>query len=79
MDIYNSMEEGCQWEDKITLVKKEIISLDKKIKEEKLRLEKQKGKKKLRTQIVVGLYAEMAGEVELTVIYGASGFCNNST
>ena len=77
MDIYNTTEEG--WENKITLVEKEIVSLDKKIEEEKLRLEKQVGNKRLRTQIVVGLYAETAGEVEIIVIYGTSGYCDNST
>ena len=77
MDIYNSTEEG--WENKITLVEKEIVSLDKNIEEEKLRLEKQVGNKKLRTQIEVGLYAETAGEVEITVIYGTSGYCDNPT
>ena len=77
METYDSTEE--KWEDKIILIKKEIISLDKKIKEEGLRLEKQVGNKKLRTQVMVGLYAESAGEVEITVIYGASGFCEDST
>ena len=77
MDIYNSTEE--RWEDKIILVKKEIVLLDKKIEEEKLRLQKQVGSKKLRTQVVVGLYAELAGEVEITVIYGASGFCDDTS
>ena len=72
MDIYDSTEE--EWENKITLVEKEIVSLDKEIEKEKLGLEKQVGNKKLRTQVVVGLYAEMAGEVEITVIYGAFGF-----
>jgi hypothetical protein len=77
MEIYDSTEE--EWEDKIILIKKEIVSLDKKIEEEELRLEKQVGNKKLRTQVVVGLYAESAGEVEITVIYGASDFCDNFT
>ena len=74
METYDSTEE--EWEDKIILIKKEIASLDKKIEEEDLRLEKQVGNKKLRTQVMVGLYAESAGEVEITVIYGASDFCN---
>jgi predicted nucleic acid-binding Zn-ribbon protein len=72
MDIYDSTEEG--WEDKIILLNKEIVSLDKKIEEEESRLRKQVGSKKLRTQVMVGLYAELAGEVEITVIYGASLF-----
>jgi len=77
METYASTEE--EWEDKIILVEKEVVSLDKKIREEELRLEKQVGNKKLRTQVVVGLYAESAGDVEITVIYGASDFCENST
>jgi DNA repair exonuclease SbcCD ATPase subunit len=72
MDIYDSTEEG--WEDKIILLNKEIVSLDKKIEEEESRLRKQVGSKKLRTQVMVGLYAELAGEVEITVIYGAFPF-----
>ena len=72
MNIYDST--GEKWEERIILVKKEIASLDEKIDEEKLRLEKKIGNKKLRTQVVVGLYTESAGEVEITVIYGASSF-----
>ncbi|KIM43920.1 hypothetical protein M413DRAFT_25436 [Hebeloma cylindrosporum] len=70
MDVYDST--GEEWEDKIILVKKEIVSLNKKIKAEELRLEGKVGNKKLRTQVVVGLYAESAGEVEITVIYAVS-------
>jgi hypothetical protein len=69
MDIYDSTEE--KWEKKIILIEKEIASLDMQISDEELRLEKKIGNKKLRTQVVVGLYAESAAELEITLIYGA--------
>ena len=81
MDTYDSTEERL--EEKIISLNKEIVSLDERIEEEDLRLKKQVGSRKLRTQVVVGLYAESAGAVDITVnvIYGTPPFffCNNST
>ncbi|KDR71591.1 hypothetical protein GALMADRAFT_253935 [Galerina marginata CBS 339.88] len=70
MDIYDTTEE--KWDNKILEVEKSLEVIDTQIQEERQRLEEQVADARLRTQVVIGLFAVDAAELQVNLIYAVS-------
>ena len=68
MDVYNATQE--KWDDKILQLLQNIEDIKKEKEAELNRVRDQGIDKKLRTQAVIGLFAERDAEIELFLIYG---------
>lgn len=69
MDVYDITHE--KWDDKILQLLQEIKDIQDEKKAEKERLGNRGINKKLRTQAVIGLFAERAAEIDIFLIYGS--------
>ena len=72
MDIYDATQE--KWDDKILQLVQKIEDIKTEKEAELDRLTDQGINKKLRTQAVIGLFAERDAEIELFLIYGNHSF-----
>ena len=68
IDVYDITQE--KWDDKIFRLEHEIKDIQDKKEDELERLRDQGINKKLRTQAVIGLFAERAAEMEIFLTYG---------
>ena len=68
MDVYDTTQQ--KWDDKILQFLQEIKDIQDTKAAEMKRLADRGINKKLRTQAVIGLFAERAAEIELALIYG---------
>lgn len=73
MDVYDATE--GKWEEKTRAVEAELAKLELEMIEEERKLEfgEEKGKRKLRTKVEIGLFRadEDEGDVEIVLVYGA--------
>lgn len=68
MDIYDTTED--KWDSKIFELEEELRLTEKQIDEEAKRLKANVGNKKLRTNVIIDLYATDPAELKVNLLYG---------